>query len=93
MRYQDMPEDERALEFPARFPVKAMGKPEFDVRGVMLEVLQHCEAQYAEHDIREHRSKTGKYVSITVVITATSRQQLDNIYEGLADRPEILMTL
>lgn len=93
MRYVDMPEDERALEFPARFPVKAMGKPEFGIRAVMLEVLDQCKAAYEPYSISENQSKSGKYVSVTVYIVAQSREQLDEIYETLADRPEVAMTL
>lgn len=93
MRYSDMPEDERALEFPTRFPVKAMGKPEFKIKEVMLELLDQCKAPYEPYSITENMSKSGKYVSVTVYIMAQSRQQLDDIYEGLADRPEIVMTL
>lgn len=93
MRYVDMPEDERALEFPTRFPVKGMGKPAHDIKQVMLDILDQCKAPYEPYSISEHPSKSGKYVSVTVYIMAQSREQLDEIYESLADRPEILMTL
>ena len=93
MRYSDMPDDERALEFPTRFPIKAMGKPELNIKKVMLDLLEQCGAMVEPYDISENNSKSGKYVSVTVYIMAQSREQLDNIYEGLADRPEILMTL
>lgn len=93
MRYVDMPEDERALEFPARFPVKAMGKPEFNIRQVILDVMDVCKAPYEPYSISENHSKSGKYVSVTVYIMAQSREQLDAIYEALADRPEVAMTL
>lgn len=93
MRYVDMPEDERALEFPARFPVKAMGKPEHNIRQVLLDVLDQAKAPYEPYNISEQASKSGKYVSVTVYIMAQSREQLDEIYETLADRSEIAMTL
>jgi hypothetical protein len=93
MRYQDMPEDERALEFPARFPVKAMGKADQDIRQALIDVLNACNTKFQSYDISENTSSSGKYTSITVYITAESRKQLDDIYEGLQDRPEIVMTL
>ncbi len=93
MRYVDMPEDERALSFPTRFPVKAMGKPQLGVRQAMLDVLDQCEVTYEPYSISEQASKSGKYISVTVYIMAQSREQLDGIYEGLADRPEVMMTL
>ena len=93
MRYQDMPEDERALSFPARFPVKAMGKQGQGVKQALLDVLSACEASFNDYDLSESTSRSGKYISITVYITAESRKQLDDIYEGLQDRPEVVMTL
>lgn len=93
MRYQDMPEDERALSFPTPFPVKAMGKAGGDVRAALLAVLADNQVLYRDEDISEQASRTGKYISITVVIQAESRQQLDHVYEQLADHPEVAMTL
>lgn len=93
MRYQDMPEDERALEFPVRFPVKAMGRARSDVRAALLSVLDSTHTLYREEDIREQVSRNGNFTSVTVVIQAESRSQLDDIYEQLADHPEVVMTL
>jgi putative lipoic acid-binding regulatory protein len=49
-------------------------------------------------DIREgavtsRPSKAGTYTSVTVMIEATSRAQLDAIYQGLTDHPDVLMAL
>lgn len=93
MRYQDMPDDERALEFPARFPVKAMGKADHDVRAALLSVLAETHTLFRDEDIREQVSRNGNFTSVTVVIQAESREQLDAIYEQLADHPEVVMTL
>ena len=93
MRYQDMPEDERALSFPARFPVKAMGKHNLDIRRALLDVLDQCQASYHDYDISESLSSSGKYISITVYIMAQDRKQLDDIYEGLQAHPDVMMTL
>ena len=34
-----------------------------------------------------------KYLSITCVIRATSREQLDNLYQELCDHPMVVMVL
>ncbi len=93
MRYQDIPEDQRALTFPTSFLVKAIGLAEHNVREVLLSVLEHHKTEYAVHSITETGSKNGTYASVTVSITARSRKQLDDLYEGLAAHPEIVMTL
>jgi putative lipoic acid-binding regulatory protein len=56
-------------------------------------VLEHHQTEYAVDSITELGSKNGKYSSVTVSITARSRQQLDDIYDGLHARPEIVMTI
>jgi len=38
-------------------------------------------------------SKKGKYLSVTVVIRATSREQLDALYQELCDLPMVVMVL
>jgi uncharacterized protein len=93
MRYQDIPEGQRALTFPTDFIVKAIGKAEYNIRAVLLHVLEHNETEYAADSIAETGSKHGTYSSVTVSITARSRKQLDDIYEGLDARPEIVMTI
>lgn len=43
--------------------------------------------------IKPRPSKGGKYTAITVTIEATSKQQLDAIYQDLTDCSEILMAI
>jgi putative lipoic acid-binding regulatory protein len=38
-------------------------------------------------------SKKGKYLSVTCVIRATSRAQLDALYQELCDHPMVVMVL
>lgn len=93
MRYVDMPQDERALEFPTAFPVKAMGKPSDDIKAVLLKCLDDLGVTYNPKAVQAANSSSGKFVSITATITAENREQLDAIYETLAAHPAILMTL
>ena len=38
-------------------------------------------------------SRQGKYLSVTCVVRATSRQQLDALYQELCDHPDVVMVL
>ena len=38
-------------------------------------------------------SKRGKYLSLTCVIRARSREQLDDLYRELCDHPMVVMVL
>ena len=84
---------ESIMEFPCRFPIKAMGKNQndFELQVVSL-VRKHC-PDLAEGAVVSRDSKGGKYLSVTVTVTATSREQLDNIYMELSACEEVLMAL
>jgi len=88
-----MSETESLLEFPCQFAIKAVGKssPGFDA--VVVEIVRRHVADIHEGAVSSRPSKAGTYVSVTVMIEATSRAQLDAIYQGLVDHPDVLMAL
>ncbi len=85
--------EETLLEFPCEFSVKAMGftSPEFDI--AVVEVVRRHAPDMTEGCLSSRPSKSGKYTSITVTIQATSKKQLDAIYQGLTDHKDVLMSL
>ncbi len=88
-----MSQEESLIEFPCQFPIKAMGKntPDFDARVVEI-VRQHAD-DITEAGVKKRLSKGGRFSSVTITIEATSRKQLDAIYQGLTGCPEVLMAL
>jgi uncharacterized protein len=88
-----MSEQESLLEFPCQFPIKAMGKNRDDFDMVVVEIVRQHVTDIREGAITTRTSKGGKFLSVTVVIEATSRTQLDAIYQGLTDSPDVLMAL
>ncbi len=89
---QDLEQD-TLLEFPCEFSVKAMGltSPDFDL--AVVEVVRRHAPDMTEGCISSRPSKGGKYTAITVTIQATSKQQLDAIYQDLTDHKHVLMSL
>lgn len=85
--------DQRACSFPTRFLIKAIGITDYNIRAVLLSVLESHQTEYAVDSIAELDSKHSKYASVTVSINARSHKQLDDIYDGLHARPEIVMTI
>ncbi|SCK26496.1 YbeD family protein [Vogesella sp. LIG4] len=71
------------LEFPCRFPIKVMGESQPDFQLIMFEVVRVHAPDLAQTDITTRDSSSGKYVSLTITVTATSREHLDNIYRSL----------
>ena len=85
--------DSSPLAFPCDFPIKVMGRkePRF-VQAVTGIVRKHApEFDAATIDLRP--SRQGKYLSVTCVVRATSREQLDALYQELCDDPAVVMVL
>lgn len=81
------------LEFPCRFPVKAMGRQSKDFEDrVVGTVSAHAEL-WPDEPVRSVPSKAGNFLSVTVVVEAVSQKQLDAIYQDLTDCAEVLMAL
>jgi putative lipoic acid-binding regulatory protein len=86
---------ETLLEFPCRFPIKAMGRTGGGFEAIAVQIIRaHAELWAAEGEpVRTNPSKKGNYISVTVVIEATSQAQLDAIYQDLTGCPDVLMAL
>jgi putative lipoic acid-binding regulatory protein len=86
-------EQESPLQFPCDFPIKAMGKADCDLDLIVVEIVRRHAPDLREGAIHSRFSGKGNYVSITVTINATSRAQLDAIYQDLVDCEAVLMAL
>jgi putative lipoic acid-binding regulatory protein len=88
-----MSQEESLIKFPCQFPIKAMGKntPDFDV--IVIEIVRQHTGDIKKSRVKKRLSKGERFSSVTVTIEATSRKQLDAIYQGLTDCPEVLMAL
>ncbi len=84
--------EETLLEFPCQFPIKAMGKTGLELDLLVVEIVRR-HASINEGAVTTRPSKDGNYIAVTVIIEASSKQQLDAIYQDLSDHPHILMAL
>ncbi len=86
-------EEDSIMSFPCQFPIKAMGMAEegFDV--LVVGIIRKHAPDLSEGAIKSRLSQEGKYISVTVVVEAESRQQLDNIYLELTAHEKVLMAL
>lgn len=83
---------ESLLQFPCEFSIKAMGEPPGFVELVVSLIEPHAPGIRPEQ-IRTRSSRNGRYLAVTVTITATSRRQMDTIYQALSDHPRVVMAL
>jgi putative lipoic acid-binding regulatory protein len=87
------PTEETLLEFPCRFPIKAMGRQHPDFEATVTAIIYRHAELWPGEDVRLTPSSAGNFVSVTAVVTATSKQQLDSIYQELTDCADVLMAL
>ncbi len=84
---------ETLLEFPCAFPIKAMGRSEPGFDDLVVEIVRRHTPDLPEEAVKTRASRGGKWVSVTVTIQATSKQQLDTIYQALTDHEKVVMCL
>ncbi len=85
--------EESALEFPCEFPVKMMGRDTPEFRKAARSLVEKHSGAVEDDAVRASLSRNGRFVSVTVTITATSQQQLDAIYQDVTDHEDVLMAL
>jgi putative lipoic acid-binding regulatory protein len=86
-------EDESPLKFPCQFPIKAMGKSDCELELIVVEIVRKHAPDLGEGAVYNRDSSKANYTSVTVVINATSREQLDAIYQDLVDCEAVIMAL
>jgi len=85
--------EETLLEFPCQFPVKAMGRAELELDLLVVDIIRRHVADINKGAVTTRPSKDGNYLAVTVIVEASSKQQLDAIYQDLSDHPHVLMAL
>jgi len=82
-----------ALVFPTLFPIKVMGKRADGFAQAIVDVALKHAPDYDPATLEMRSSREGNYLSVTVTINATSREQLDNLYRELVAHPMVKMVL
>ena len=82
-----------ALEFPTAFPIKVMGRRTDDFAQAIVEVVLRHAPDFDAGTLEMRASRAGNYLSVTATITATSREQLDELYRELVAHPRVTMVL
>ena len=85
--------DESAIEFPCEFPIKMMGRDTPEFRIATRQLIERHVGTIAEEAIQFNLSGKGNFVSVTITITASSQQQLDDIYRDVSGHDDVLMAL
>lgn len=84
---------ETLLQFPARFPVKIMGKNTAIFRAAVLEIVHQHIAKKDIISISEKLSSNDKYLSMTVTAMFYDKAAIDAVYMALTKVPDVMMAL
>jgi uncharacterized protein len=84
---------ESLIEYPSSFPIKVMGVKADGFVEAIARIAQQFDPTFDVATVELRDSKAGNYVGITITITATSREQLDELYRTLSTHPMVKVVL
>ena len=85
--------DGTLLEFPCEIPIKVLGRNDATFRSASSAIVRRHYAAVTEASITEKSSRNGAYLSLTFVVFAQSREQIDALYRELTASKDIVMVL
>jgi putative lipoic acid-binding regulatory protein len=89
----DIPPDQSLIEYPSAFPIKVMGANAEGFTQAIIAIARQFDAAFDAATIESRPSKGGNYLGLTITITATSREQLDELYRTLSTHPMVKVVL
>ncbi|MES1981797.1 MAG: DUF493 domain-containing protein [Pseudomonadota bacterium] len=81
------------IEYPCDFPLKVMGLSEQGFAEAVIAIVTRHDPGFTAAGLETRSSKQARYLSLTCTIRATSRAQLDALYQELCDHPQVVMVL
>lgn len=76
--------EELLLEFPCDFPIKVVGRADVAFHARICEIVCRHDDEFDPIERLQSRdSSAGKYQSLTVNLRATSKAQIDAVYQEL----------
>jgi len=87
------PRRDSLIDYPSQFPIKVMGlNADGFVHAVTL-IARQFDPGFDAASVELRDSKAGKYLGVTITVTATSREQLDELYRTLSTHPMVKVVL
>ena len=90
---QDIPPEQSLIEYPSRFPIKVMGLNVDGYVNAITQIAERFDPTFDASTVDVRASSGNKYLGVTITITATSREQLDELYRTLSTHPMVKVVL
>jgi uncharacterized protein len=88
-----VPDSESLIEYPSAFPIKVMGAQAEGFVEAIVAVAKHFDPGFDAATVEMRPSRAGNYLGLTITVTATSREQLDELYRTLSTHPMVKVVL
>jgi uncharacterized protein len=89
----DIPKEQSLIEYPSKFPIKVMGLKVDGLVHALTHIAHQFDPTFDAATVELRESSGGKYLGVTLTITAISREQLDEIYRTLSTHPMVKVVL
>ena len=89
----DTQPEKSLLEYPSAFPIKVMGAHVDGFTEAIVAVARHFDPTFDAATVERRPSRAGNYLGLTITVTATSREQLDELYRTLSSHPMVRVVL
>jgi len=90
---REIPPEESLIEYPCAFPIKVMGAHVEGFVEAIVMVARQFDPGFDASSVERRPSKGGNYLGLTITVTATSREQLDELYRTLSTHPMVKVVL
>ena len=87
------PNSESLIEYPSLFPIKVLGERADGLVAAITSIARQFDPAFDASTVELRESKGGKYLGVTITVTATSREQLDEMYRTLSTHPMVRVVL
>ena len=81
------------IEYPLDFPIKVMGKNSPEFAQTVAAIVQRHAPDFDSSTIEMRASRKNTCLSVTCLVHARSREQLDALYTELSGNPSVVMVL
>jgi putative lipoic acid-binding regulatory protein len=81
------------IQYPTEFPIKIMGRNAPGFTEKVLAIVRRHAPDFDPATVQTRPSRKNSYLSVTCVIIATSREQLDALYTELSGDPAVVVVL
>ncbi len=87
------PRKDSLITYPSRFPIKVMGAKADGFVHAVTTIARQFDPAFDAATVELRDSSKGNYLGITITVTATSREQLDDLYRALTAHPMVKVVL